>query len=75
MGLTAQVADVKTPLGSVNQMLRAGNKVHFEKGICYIENERTGRRTSIKEKAGAFEIGVWVPKVTQQGFARQGGRS
>ena len=71
LGMTAQVADVEATLGSVNQMLKAGNKVHFERGNCYIENEATGRRTIIKEKAGTFEIGVWVPRVNVRGFARQ----
>ena len=28
LNMTAQVADVKTTLGSVNQMLKAGNRVH-----------------------------------------------
>ena len=37
LNLKAQVADVKTALGSVFQMLKAGNKVHFEKDNCYIE--------------------------------------
>ena len=65
------MAGVKTTLGSVSQMLKAGNKVQFEKGNCYIENEATGRRTSIKEKAGTFEIGVWVPRDNVQGFVGQ----
>ena len=60
--MTAQVADVKTTLGSVNQMLKAGNLVHFETGNCYIENMRTGRKTRIEEKGGTFEVGIWVPK-------------
>ena len=60
--LVAQVADVKSTLGSVHQMLRAGNSVHFESGNCYIEHVSTGKRTSIEEKNGTFEVGVWVPK-------------
>ena len=60
--MTAQVADVKTTLGSVNQMLRAGNVVHFETGNCYVEDARTRRRTKIEEKGGTFEVGIWVPK-------------
>ena len=76
--LTAQVTDVKTTLGSVNQMLKAGNKVHFEKGNCYVEHA-TGQVTPILEKAGTFEIGVWVPKSNEsvtkpQGFAGQDDR-
>ena len=43
-------------------MLRAGNSVHFESGNCYIEHLPTGKRTSIEEKNGTFEVGVWVPK-------------
>ena len=62
LSMTAQVADVSTTLGSVNQMLRAGNRVHFEAGNSYIENVRTGHRTKIEEKRGTFEVGIWVPK-------------
>ena len=38
LSMTAQVADVKMTLGSVNQMLEAGNRVHFETGNCYVED-------------------------------------
>ena len=61
LSMTAQVADVKTTLGSVNQMLKAGNIVHFETGNCYVEDVRTGRKTKVEEKGGTFEIGIWVP--------------
>ena len=64
LSITAQVADVKTMLGSVNQMLKAGNRVHFETGNCYIEEIRTGRRTIMDEKGGTFEVGIWVPATT-----------
>ena len=66
LNMTAQVADVKTTLGSVNQMLKAGNLVHFETGNCYIENMRTGKKTKIEEKGGTFEVGIWVPKSGNQ---------
>ena len=62
LSLTAQVADVRSTLGSVHQMLRAGNSVHFETGNCYIEHLSTGRKTKIEEKQGTFEVGVWVPQ-------------
>ena len=83
VSLTAQVADVKTALGSVSQMLRAGNRVHFETGNCYVEHVGTGKVTPIIERNGMFEIGVWVPstgeaqEVPSRGpdFARQGSRS
>ena len=58
----AQVADVKTALGSVYQMIQAGNSVHLEAGNCYISNQRKGRRTLIQEKNRTFEISVWVPR-------------
>ena len=64
LSLTAQVAEVSTTLGSVNQMLKAGNRVHFEAGNSYIEHVRTGRRTKIEEKNGTFEVGVWVPRAS-----------
>ena len=67
LNMTAQVADVKTTLGSVNQMLKAGNVVHFETGNCYIEDTRTGRKTKMEEKGGTFEVGIWVPKATNRG--------
>ena len=66
MNMTAQVADVKTTLGSVNQMLKAGNRVHFETGNCYVEHVRTRVRTEIQEKNGTFEVGIWVPKSGNQ---------
>ena len=64
VSMTAQVADVKTTLGSVYKMLKSGNRVHFEPGNCYIEDMNTGRKTKIVEKGSTFEIGVWVPKPT-----------
>ena len=64
LNMTAQVADVKTTLGSVNQMLKAGNIVHFERGNCYVEDTRTKKRTKVEEKGGTFEVGIWVPKAT-----------
>ena len=61
LSLTAQVAKVKTTLGSVHQMLKAGNRVHFEPGNCNIEHISTGRMTRMEEKHGTFEVGIWVP--------------
>ena len=56
--ISAQVAEVKTMLGSVNQIMNAGNIVHFEKGNCYVKSIRTGRKTHIAEKNGTFEVGI-----------------
>ena len=47
-------------------MLRAGNRVHFESGNCFIEHVKTGKRTPIEERNGTFEVGVWVPKARQR---------
>ena len=66
LNMTAQIADVSNTLGSVHQMIRAGNRVHFESGLCYIEHIRTGRRTPIAEKNGTFEVGIWVPRAAKQ---------
>ena len=80
VNLKAQVADVKSALGSVSQMVRAGNRVHFEAGNCYVEHIATGKVTPMVEKNGMFEIGIWVLGGTQgvpeehapPDFARQG---
>ena len=58
--MVAQVADVKATLGSVHQMLKAGNMFHFETGNCFIQNMQTGAKTAVEEKNGTFEVGVWV---------------
>ena len=62
INMNMQVADVKTTLGSVNQMIKANNRVNFECGNCYIQNLSTGVKSKIEEKGGTFEIGLWVLK-------------
>ena len=58
-------------LGSIYQIMCAGNRVHFEKRDCYVENVNTGRRTRIEEKGGTFEVGIWVPKQRERPVNRQ----
>ena len=65
MSMVAQVADVKTTLVSVHRLLEAGNRVHFERGNCYVEHVETKRKTEIIERDGAFEVGFWVPRETR----------
>ena len=65
MSMVAQVADVKTTLVSVHRLLEAGNRVHFERGNCYVEHVGARRRTEIIEHDGAFEVGFWVPRETR----------
>ena len=62
MSMIAQIADVKSTLVSVHRLLEAGNRVHFEPGNCFVEHVKTGRKTRIIEKGGAFEVGFWVPR-------------
>ena len=75
MTMVAQVADVKSTLVSVHRLLEAGNRVHFEPKNSYVEHIKSGIRTDIVERNGAFEVGFWVPRTpTTQGkpsFARQ----
>ena len=60
--MVAQVANVKSVLGSVHQMLKAGQRVHFEPGNCYIQDMHSGKVTRIEERDGTYEVGLWVPK-------------
>ena len=62
MTMVAQVAGVKSALVSVHRLLEAGNKVHFERGNCYVEHTKSKIRTDIAERNGAFEVGFWIPK-------------
>ena len=75
MSMVAQVADVKSTLVSVHRLLEAGNRVHFEPGNCYVEHVKSGIRTNISERNGAYEVGFWVPRAPttggNSGFARQ----
>ena len=74
MSMIAQIADVKSTLVSVHRLLQAGNRVHFEPGNCFVEHVKTGRKTRIIERGGAFEVGFWVPRARgnqkDQGFGR-----
>ena len=86
MSMIAQVAGVKSALVSVNRLLEAGNRVHFEQGNCYVEHVKTGVRTNIDGRNGGYEVGFWIPRAednqsdeqptkasgtTGTGFARQ----
>ena len=76
--MIAQVAGVKSALVSVNRLLEAGNRVHFEPGNCYVEHVRSGTRTEIVERNGAFEVGFWVPRAQEnqnsEGIASAGNK-
>ena len=59
---------MKSALVSVNRLLEAGNRVHFEPGLR--------KRTKIIERNGAFEVGFWVPRApnspTKEGSEKTG---
>ena len=65
MNMIAQVAGVKSALVSVHRLLEAGNRVHLERGNCYVEHVKSKIRTNIAEKNGAFEVGFWIPKAQE----------
>ena len=76
MSMIAQIAGVKSALVSVNRLLEAGNRVHFEPGNCYVEHVKSKIRTNIAERNGTFEVGFWIPKAQEntkeeKGFPRQ----
>ena len=60
--LIAQVADVRTALGSVRSMIQAGNRVIFGTEGCMILNKKTGKEIPMHQRNGGFEIDLWVEK-------------
>ena len=76
--MIAQVAGVKSALVLVNRLLEAGNRVHFESGDCYVEHIKSGKKTKIVERNGAFEVGFWVPRAHEnqkgEGIENSGNR-
>ena len=72
MTMIAQVAGVKSALVSVHRLLEAGNRVHFERGNCYVEHVKSGAKTDIAERNGSFEVGFWVPKAQENQTDRSG---
>ena len=58
-----QVADVNKVLMAVNQMVDAGNVVHFEKDNHHILNYKTGYRTDMQEVNGQYTFDMWVPNL------------
>ena len=60
--MTAQVAEVTKPLGSVRAFVRAGNRVVFDAGGSYIQNKTTGVKTDIEDRNGAYVFDLWIPR-------------
>ena len=72
MTMVAQVAGVKSALVSVHRLLEAGNRVHFERGNCYVEHVKSKIRTNIAERNGAFEVGFWIPRAQENAKDEKG---
>ena len=62
INLCTQVADVRTTLGSVSQMVKAGNRVVFSPSGNKIINEHTGLEIPIRDSNGSYEVDLWIPK-------------
>ena len=60
--MDAQVADVSTPLASVYQMCKSGNKVIFTEEGGVIINKGTGQKLPIAQRNGAYEINMCAGK-------------
>eukprot|EP00959_Pyramimonas_sp_CCMP1952_P461238 9481258-Pyramimonas_sp.AAC.3 len=87
VSMPIQVAEVNKVLGSVREMVNAGNRVVFDqnsngKSISHVEHKATGKRTAIYERNGTFQFNIVVPKGpgepasvktdSAEGFPRQG---
>ena len=67
-------------LGSVSRLVEAGHSVVFrspEMG-SYIQNNRNGHTTYLRQHDGSYYLDLWVKKMSQplaqavEGFSRQG---
>ena len=62
-----QVADVSKVLGSVREMVKAGNRVVFDEDangncISFLECKATNVKTAIRERNGTYQFDIRVPK-------------
>ena len=70
-GMRLQVGDkITKPLGAISRIVDKGNRVVFESGYGYIENDKSGERTYMEEKEGLYMVKLWVPR-DQEGFTRR----
>ena len=58
--MTAEVTDVSKALLSVAKIVKAGNRVVFAEGDCYIEDNATKQRIPITERNGAYVLKLWI---------------
>lgn len=60
-----QVAGVTKPLGAVRRLTKAGpmgNRVVFDEDGSYIEDKRSGQRTTIVDTGKDYIVEMWVEK-------------
>ena len=73
--MTAQVAEVTKPLGSVRAFVKAGNRVVFDNGGSYIQHKATGVKTVIEDRNGAYVFDLWIPRDNAQSVSGKHGYS
>ena len=67
VSMPIQVADVSKVLGSVREMVKAGNRVVFDEDangncISFLESKATKVKTAIRERNGTYQFDIKVPK-------------
>ena len=75
--ITMQVADVTRALMSVSRAVDAGNRIVFDDKWSYIEDKRSGQRTTIQRRGGLYVLECWIKardESASQPFGRQGAR-
>ena len=67
IGLTMQVVGVKKPLGSVQKLCDAGNRVVFENSSDrvggYVQRISTGTKVPILRENGTYTVSIWTKEV------------
>ena len=58
--MTMQVADVSRPLLSFARSVDAGNRMVFDQQWSYIEDKRTGERTTLTRQGGLYVLDAWI---------------
>ena len=65
--MPTQVADAYKVLGSVREMVEAGNRIVLDRdeqgrGASYILHKASGKTTAVHERGGAFQFNIAIPK-------------
>lgn len=77
--MTMQVAEVNRALMSVSRCVDAGNRVVFDDKWSFIEDKKTGHRSTIHRRGNLYVLESWVKargdaQAPAQPFGRQGGK-